>query len=491
MSASPPSPVIRLGVLTVLLLTAGCVSAPRLGQKPVPLAAGDVAAARSLPASAEAGWPGDGWWTTFGDPQLDALIEEGLNNSPDVAAAGARFRKAGGLALEAGAALLPTLDASGKAGYERQSLNNGFPDEFKQYLPHGWHENGQIAGSLNFDIDLWGRNRAALAAATSEARAAAIDTHQAQLMLTTGIASAYADLLRLFEERDVRQAALDIRTATQKLVADRMANGLETRGSLRQSEAEVATARSNLGAAEEAIALRRNQVAALLGAGPDRGLSISRPVLSTPASGRLPEGVTTDLVGRRPDIAAARERAEAAARRIGVARADFFPAINLSALYGLQSLGLENLFEKDSRFGSAGPAISLPIFHGGALRGRYRSARADYDEAVADYDRTVLTAYQQVADAVTSQRLVSQQLDDARAALAASQEAYTIARSRYQGGLSSHLDVLAVEDRLLQARLAVAGLEASARNLNIALVRALGGGFDVAADKFAKDSSHG
>jgi NodT family efflux transporter outer membrane factor (OMF) lipoprotein len=211
-----------------------------------------------------------------------------------------------------------------------------------------------------------------------------------------------------------------------------------------------------------------------------------------PQSG-LPAGVTTDLIGRRPDIAAARERVEAAASRIKVARADFFPAIRLNALIGLQSLGLDALFEKDSSFGSAGPAISLPIFHGGALKGRYTAARGTYDEAVADYDRTVLAAYQQVADAVTGQRLVGQRLGDARAALTASEEAYKIARLRYEGGLSNYLEVLTVEDRLLQARLAVAALDAEARSLDIGLIRALGGGFDAtaAADPIAKEDPNG
>lgn len=480
--------LVRLGAPLVLLLPAACVGAPELGPKPVARGPQDVVAERSLAANPAASWPADSWWRDLGDAQLGALIEEGLRQSPDVAAAAARFRQASGMAQEAGAPLLPALDIQGQASVEKQSYNMGFPREF---VPKGWLDHGQVAAGLGFDLDLWGRNRAALAAATSEERAAAIDVQQARLVLSTGIALAYFDLGRLFAERDVRQAALDVRIATQKLVASRMANGLETRGSLRQAEAEVATARSELTAAEQAIALRRHQIAALLGAGPDRGLDIARPMLVDTTPGGLPAGVTTDLIGRRPDIAAARDRAEAAASRIKVAKADFFPAIRLSALVGLQSLGLENLFESDSTYGSAGPAISLPIFRGGELKGRYRTARGGYDEAVADYDKTVLTAYQEVADAVTSQKRVGERLSSARAALAASEEAYTIARLRYEGGLSNYLDVLTVEDRLLQARLAVAGLDAEARSLDIALIRALGGGFSGGGDEFSKDNPNG
>jgi NodT family efflux transporter outer membrane factor (OMF) lipoprotein len=480
--------LVRLGAPLAVVSLAGCVGAPELGPKPTPIAPQDVAAERSLAASPEATWPSDSWWLVFNDPQLDALIAEGLARSPDVAAAAARFRRASGMAQEAGAALLPTIDLQGQVTVEKQSYNMGFP---KQFIPKGLQDSAQVSANLGFDLDLWGRNRAALAAARSEARAAEIDAQQARLMLSTGIALACAELGRLFSERDNRQGALDLRDATQKLVAQRMADGLETRGTLRQAEAEVATAREALGATDQAIAVRRNQIAALMGAGPDRGLTIERPPLSTRPNAGVPAGVTTALIGRRPDVVAARERVEAAASRIKVARADFFPAIRLSALIGLQSLGIGDLFQSDSALGSAGPAINLPVFHGGALKGRYRQARGTYDEAVADYDQAVVTAYQQVADAVTGQKFVGERLNDARTALAASEEAYKIARLRYEGGLSNYLDVLAVEDRLLQARLSVASLSGFARTQDVTLIRALGGGFGGEAAQISKDDPNG
>lgn len=481
---------LRLAVPLAALLAGACAPVPDLGPKPLPRGPETIAAQQSLPGVAGTAWPGDLWWHELGDPQLDALIDEGLRNSPDVAAAAARFRRAAGMAQEARGATLPSLDASGTVTEQKQSINLGYPDQFKAFLPKGWHDFGDINASLSFDLDIWGKNRAALAAATSEQRAAAIDAQQARLVLATGIASAYVDLQRLYEQRDVRQGELDVRLANQKLVSQRQANGLENRGSARQADAEVATARAALGAVDNQIGLRRNQLAALVGAGPDRGLAIARPALPMPAVRSLPDTVTTDLVGRRPDIASARERVEAAASRIKVARADFFPAIRLTALFGVQALGLDSLFQNDSTYGHAGPAVSLPIFHGGELQGRYRGARATYDEAVADYDKTVVGAYQDVADAVTSQRSVAQQLADARVALAASEDAYAIAKARYEGGLSNYLDVLVVQDRLLQARLAVAQLNADLRSLDIALIRALGGGFD-AAGPTPKDDTHG
>lgn len=498
------TPVARSGgIFAILLAFGGCAAVPDLGTQPVTRTPGSIEAVQSLTAASSA-WPGDGWWKTYGDPQLDALVTEGLRASPDLAAAGARFRRAAAAAQQAGAALLPSADLEASAQATKQSYNMGLP---KAFVPQGWLGTGRLALDLGFDLDLWGRNRAVLAAATSDARAAEIDAQQAKLALTTAIADAYADLVRLHDEADIAKRTFDIRVATQKLVADRRQNGLETRGSVRQADATVASARARLAAAQMAIELRQHQIAALIGAGPDRGLAIVRPNLPRLTPLGLPADVTTNLVARRPDVAAALARTEAAAKRIKVARADFFPAIRLGALVGIQSLGYEtvftgagaaggpkpflnNLFSKDSIFGNAGPAISLPIFHGGALNGQYRGARATYDEAVATYDRTVLAAYQDVADAVTMRRTLDQRLADARAAVAASEDAYAVAQKRYRGGLSTYLDVLTVEDQLLAARQSLAGLEASLFSNDIALVRALGGGF-VAPDSISKDIPHG
>lgn len=488
---TPSRPAFSRNLLPLALLTtlAGCATVPDLGAKPSLRAANSVAAERSLAGGeATAGWPDDRWWQAYGDAQLTQLIEEGLQASPDAAIAAARFRRAQAQAQTAGAPLLPSLDANGQAVLQKQSYNNGVP---AQFVPKGWQDSGRASLDLNYDLDLWGRNRAALTAATSEAEAARIEQSQARLALATGIASAYADLAGLYAERDVLAAAVDIRAATQKLVSDRVRSGLDTRAELKQADAALPLARADLAATDESIALVRNQIAALIGAGPDRGLAIARPALAALRQPGLPPQVTTDLIGRRPDIAAARARAEAAASRIKAARADFYPAVRLGALIGLQSLGLDNLAKSGSTTGSVGPAISLPIFHGGALAGQYRGARAGYDEAVSNYDRTVLAAYREVADAVTGQRWAADRLAQSRQALADSEEAYAIARKRYEGGLSTYLNVLTAEERLLQARRAVAGLDARSFALDIALVRALGGGFGDTRAVSIKDASHG
>lgn len=461
--------LLTMGALAGL---AGCAAVPKLGPKPV-LASATVLASERTVVSDGAAWPADEWWRGFGDAQLSALIAEALAGSPDVAAAVARVRAADAAAQQAGAATLPALGVDASVTANKQSYFQGPPPQF---IPKGINDSGRIAGSFSFDLDLWGKNRAALAAATSEAQAARVDAEQARLILSTSVAAAYADLAAYYARRDVAEEAARVRQATADLTARRVVNGLDTRGEQRQAEARVPSARADIAALDEAIALTRNRIAALLGAGPDRGLGVSRPEAAAGTAG-LPDRIALDLVGRRPDIVAARLRTEAAASRIKVARADFYPNINISAIGGLQALNLDDLFRGGASFLNAGPAISLPIFRGGAISGAYRGARARYDEAVARYNGTVVNALHEVADAAASLRSLDVQLAEQRQALAAAEEAARIARIRYQGGLANQLSALQADDTMLAVRRALADTEARRFALDIALIRALGGGF--------------
>jgi NodT family efflux transporter outer membrane factor (OMF) lipoprotein len=465
----------RIPFIITLSLCSGlmaCATVPDLGNKPVPLEAASLESAQSL-SSQDGRWPAAAWWNEFGDPQLDTLVTEALSASPDIAAAAARVRAADALARQAGAALLPSANVEASAGGTQQSRNLGIPPQF---VPRGIQDTGRITGSFSFDLDLWGKNRAALAAATSEAEAARVDAEQARLMLTTGIASAYAELDQYYVQRDVATDALKVRETTAQLTKDRVAVGVDTRGSLRQAESRVPAARADIAALDEAIGLTQHRIAALLGAGPDRGLGIARPALKSRSS-TLPDGVGIDLIGRRPDIVAARLRAEAAEKRIKVARADFYPNVNIGAIIGLQSLGLDALFKSSSLYGSGGPAISLPLFDGGRISARYAGARAEYDSAVAEYNRTLIEALREVADTATSGKATDLRLSQQREALTAAAEASHIAALRYRGGLSAQLPVLAADDFELGARRAVADLEARRLLLDITLIRALGGGY--------------
>ncbi len=453
-------------------LLAGCASLPDLGPTPVVAAPGTFDSRVAL-AGEQGIWPAEGWWHRFGDAQLDALIAEGLAGSPDVAIAAARVRAAEAMAQQAGAALLPRIGAEAAAGGVQQSANMGIPPQF---VPDGIQDSGHVAATFGFDLDLWGRNRAALAAATSEAEAARIDAAEARLMLTTGIAAAYADLAGYYRALDVANEAVRVRGASAALARDRVRAGLDNQASAHQAESRAAAARADVAALDEAVMATRHRIAALVGAGPDRGRAIGRPQIVR-ADLSLPDDAGIDLVGRRPDIAAARLRSEAAAKRIDVARADFYPNISLSALVGLQSLGLSNLFSAGSEYGNGGAAISLPVFSGGRLQGRYRGARAEYDASVATYNRTLIGALRDVADVVQSRAATIRQLAARRDALAAAEAASTLAGLRYRAGLANQIEQLTAEDGMIALSRAVAELEARELSLDIALIRALGGGY--------------
>jgi len=464
--------MFRPFALMIVLSATACAPVPRLGPAPALRPVSSLASQESL-AGQVADWPADRWWSALGDPALDALIAEGLAGSPDVAVAAARVRAAEAIAQQAGAALGPSLAVDGSVGGTQQSQNLGIPPTF---VPDGIQDTGRLTAALSFNLDLWGNNRAALRAARGDAVAAEVDAAQARLLLTTNIAAAYADLAQYYAQRDVARDAVTAREAVAKLTAQRVAVGVDTRGSQSAADTRVPQARADVLALDEAIALTQNRLAALVGAGPDRGRSVTRPTIREVPVG-LPVNVGIDLIGRRPDLVAARLRAEAADQRIKVAKADFYPNLNLTALVGLQSLGLGTLLDSGSTYGNGGLAVSLPVLDAGRIQGRYRGARASYDEAVARYDATLVTALREVADAVASRNAADTRLAEARRALSFAEDASRIAQLRYRAGLSNQLNVLATADTLLAARRAVADLEARRTTLDVTLIRALGGGY--------------
>jgi len=467
----------RVGPASLLTLTIAlsACGAPDLGPRPQLHAPPALESQASLVSTGLAAqWPRQDWWTAYGDPQLDALVAEALAGSPDVAAAQARILQARGVAEQAGAATLPSLGATGSAGLVKQSYNNGFP---AQYVPHGWKSTGTLALSGDFDLDLWGKNRKALAAATSDAEAAQADARQAELLISSNLVSSYFDLARLIARGETLQEAVQAREAMVSLTQARVKQGLDNEAPLRRAEAEAAAARGALSANSEQEALRRHALAALVGKGPDRGLAIAPPRIDTIPETALPADAGIALAGRRPDIVAARLRAEAASARIDVAKAAFLPNISLSGLIGLTSLGLTNLIDTGSTYGNVGGAISLPIFQGGRLKGQFTQARGAYDAAVANYNATVVGALQDVADALASRDAARVQEAEARSARDSAKAAHTLAEKRFKGGLSSYLDTLDAETAALNAREAAIDAHFRSLALEVALKRALGGGF--------------
>ena len=438
-----------------------------------------LAAQKSLAGTpvVAASWPRGDWWTALGDAELDRLIEEALAGSPTLKVAAARTRKALGLAETSKAALYPRVDASYEATRER------FPEHGLVPPPAagGWSTVHQLQATLAWELDFWGKNRAAYDSALGEAKAAEVDAYAARLALSANVAQAYVQLQRAYLQLDVAQTTLKEREQIFALTRDRNAAGVDSRLELKQAESALPATREQIAQLNETIALTRNQLAALLGQGPDRGLSIGRPDAHSLETVALPASLPAELLGRRPDLVAQRARVEAAQKEIAVAKAEFYPNVNLIAFIGLQSLGSAGFLSAASRTLGVGPAISLPIFEAGRLRGNLAGKNADYDIAVESYNQTLADALRDVVDNLASFRSVAEQRREQAQALSTAQEAYDLALLRYREGIGNYLQVLSAEQPLLAQESLDADLRSREILLSIDLVRALGGGFDDSA----------
>ncbi len=473
-----PSGWWEVAVLAILLLVllAGCASTHGLKPQATLAGADSLSAAESL-ASARAdadAWPAQDWWTQLGDPQLDQLIGEALGGSPSLQVALARARQASALAQVAESSLSPRVDSSLSLTRERFPDNGVIPPPYAG----GWGSLDQLQATLSWDLDFWGKNRAGFEQALGQARAAAVDAQAARLALSVDIAHAYVQLLRAYLQLDVAQATVQQRERVYALTRDRNAAGLDSRLELRQAEAAVPAAREQVVQLNELIELTRDQIAALMGQGPDRGLAIARPIAMRSIDAVLPSRVPSQLLGRRPDIVAQRWRVESARKGIRVAQTQFYPDVNLTAFIGFQNLGTSGFLSLGSRQVGVGPALSLPLFDAGQRRANLAAADAQYDVAVERYNQTLADALREVVDQLSSFRSLAQQRSEQQQALGASRDAYDLAVLRYREGVGNYLQVLSAEAPLLTQESLEADLRARAVDLSINLVRALGGGFE-------------
>ena len=476
LSMMPLRTSIAVLALPLVVAIAGCASTAGIAPHSSPRDAGTLASGRSLNGTpVRAGtWPSQDWWTMLRDPQLDALVDEALRDSPTLAVASARTRKALAAADARRSSLAPRIDGRADSTRERFSENGLTPPPFGGST----RTLNQLQATLSWEIDFWGKNRAAYDAALGDARAAEVDAYAARLALSTNIAQAYVQMQRAYLLRDVAQKTLAERERIYSLTRDRNAAGLDSRLELKQAESALPATRETIAQLDERIDLARNQIAALLGAGPDRGLAIARPASMMAAVATLPSIVPAELIGRRPDIVAERWRIEAASRDIASAKAQFYPNVNLVAFVGLQSLGASSLLTAASGMAGVGPAVTLPIFDAGRLRANLAGKDADYDIAVEQYNQTLADAMRDVVDQLASFRSVSAQRDEQAKALATTREAYDLALLRYREGLGNYLQVLSAEQPLLAQQSLDADLRARELELSINLVRALGGGYE-------------
>jgi len=458
-------------LLSVAVALAGCASYSGIHGEAHALAPQSLAFDQN-PGGGD--WPREDWWTMFGDPKLGALMRQALEGNPSLRAAEARVRAARALADAAGASLYPRLDLDASATRQRISRNDIYPPPFGG----SWVNQGRIALDFNYEFDFWGKHRAELEAALGEARAVLADAAQARLVLATALAQSYFQTQTDLAALAVARQTLAQRDSLLELNRVRASRGLEAAIAVRQSDQQIASSRVEVSAAEAAVQLDRHQLAALLGLGPDAPLEVEPALHAYGEALALPANLPADLLARRPDLAAQRWRLEAAAAQTGAAKADFFPNVNLAAFAGFSATSLHGLnLGAGSGVIGVGPALHLPIFDAGRLRANLRGRYGEYDAAVEQYNQTLIDALRQVADQVASVRAAQQQLGDQANALAAAEDAYRLTLDRYRAGLTSYLDVLVNEERLLAERLNRVRLQGRSLALAVGTIRALGGGY--------------
>jgi NodT family efflux transporter outer membrane factor (OMF) lipoprotein len=257
----------------------------------------------------------------------------------------------------------------------------------------------------------------------------------------------------------------------------RLTSGVDSRFQFQQTQSLAANSEEQLIDAEKRLRSAKIALATLLGKGPDRGNEIQRPNILKPSAVALPPSLPADLIGRRPDLVAARWRVEAASKDIAATKTTFYPNLNLSAAAGVQSLLGDAMFGSASRFFNIGPALSLPIFDGGRLRANLDARDADYDLAVAQYNQSLVHALGDVSDTLSQLRSITGQIDAQQRSTDAAQASFDTATQRYGSGIGNYVDVLTIEQQLLQSQHQLADLTAERIDLSIQLMQALGGGF--------------
>lgn len=453
---------------SVVLALGGCASSAGIAPVAQPIAPRSV----GLDAGPAAPSLAKDWWRSFGDAVLTDLVERALAGNPSLKIAQARLERA--QAGVAGAQAADGLQVNGELGVTRQRYSA--TSIYSPPLGGSIRTLGTAQIGASWEFDFFGRNRAAIEAAVGAERAVQADKEAARVMLASNVARTYVQLGRLFEQREIAARSLLQRDEILSLIKQRVQGGLDTNVELRQGEGALPEARQQIEQLDEQITLTRHALAALTAQAPNalNGLIVPlRTVQAVP----LPAAVPADLLGRRADITAARWRIEAATSDTKSAQAQFYPNINLTAFIGLASIGLNQLIKSGSEQYGAGPAIRLPIFDSGRLRANLRGKTADLDAAIESYNGAVLDAVHDVADQIGSLHSIDRQQAEQASAQAAAESAYDLVIQRYKAGLSTYLTVLNAEATVLNQRRQATDLKARTLDAQIALIRALGGGY--------------
>ncbi len=453
---------------TVVIALAGCASSAGIAPSATlvdPAKVGVTTSAVAAPLAPD-------WWQGFGDRVLTSLIDQAVAGSPSLRVAQARVARAAANAGVVRASEGPQLTGSLDATRQRFTETGIYPPP----LAGSVRDSATLQLGGSWELDLFGRNRAALDAAIGAQRAAEADAAAARVVLAVNVARNYVQLARLLEQREVLQRSLAQRDQVLGLIRQRVSAGIDTTAELYLGQGALPETRQQIESVEEQIVLTRHALAALAALPPDAADALA-PRLSAVRAVPVPELVPADLLGRRADIVAARWRVEAASGDVASAKAQFYPNINLTAFVGLSSIGFDRLLQVGSRQFGAGPAIRLPIFDSGRLRANLQGRTADLDAAIDSYNGSVIDAVHEVADQISSSRSLERQLREQAEAVASAEQAYDVATQRYRAGLATYLTVLNAETNVLAQRRIGVDIRARTLDTQMLLVRALGGGY--------------
>jgi multidrug efflux system outer membrane protein len=471
MKIRPSHPI----VVAILALLSGCTVGPDYKRPPVNTpAAYRTAASDAPPPLTEASFGDLGWWQTFKDPQLQALINEALTNSWDIHIAAARVLQAEAALRATRSQFFPNVTAGGDLITSRTSQKGPVPvprrvDPQRNY--------GDVFVSMaGYEVDLWGRIRRA----TEASRAQLLATEDAQRTvrqtLVAEVATAYLELLELDLELQISHRTYGVRTNSLELTTARERGGVAGLQDVYQSKILVATADAAIVDTLRRIEQKENELCILLGRNPGK-IERSTALAQQNLRAEVPPGLPSSLLERRPDILAAEHQLVAANADIGQAKAAFFPQLTLTGFYGYQSVALSDLFTSGARAWQFGPTVTFPLFTGGRLRANLKGARARFDEALARYQQTVQNSFREVSDSLIAYKRSREFREKQEQNTQAHRDATQLANVRYEGGVTSYLEVLYNENELFSTELNLAQAQLNELLSVVQLYRALGGGW--------------
>ncbi len=470
----PPTRVPRLATFPALMvmILAGCAVGPNY-QRPeattIPESYTGPSGEWKI-ATPRAHLPRGNWWEVFGDPELNQLEAEAAAANQDLKAAAAKFEQARAVADVARSDLFPRLGAAFQPVRQRDSEHRpagGRPGET--------YDNSIVAFDPSYELDLWGRVRRALESATAQREASADDVESVRLAVQAEVAANYFAIRALDADKALLLSSIDVYRKSLVLVRNRRAEGMVSDLDAAQAETVLKTTEAQL----PDNALQRSKFEHALAVLTGKNASLfhveERPLDLAPLL--VPADLPSELLERRPDIAAAERRMAAANANMGVATAAFFPTLKLNGLAGFQSADVGMLFDWPSRFWAVGPSITLPLFQGGRLTASLRQARAIHEETVARYRQTVLTAFSDVENNLAAEHLLARQYEKVMDALQSARKQLEIANNRYISGLVTYLEVAAAQNAVLGLERASTRLRGQQLIATVALIKSLGGGW--------------